>query len=647
MKKFRIVLIIALCLVICAMLVACGEDNIVKDPYAYELQEMKPMAKQDPNNEYDWPIVQRREYTVNDDFNYEQIVVSLSNSESLNNLFHDYVPEDFGIKGILIIEERWKQELENFRRQYYNGWTSSGKTVDPEGNYIERPKFFSRALIVGLSEPSKEEAIRIMDEFCELDGVVSSDQYVEHSAGVGWMATSSDTRIGEQWGLEKIDAFGAWDTTRGSSNVKVGVIDTGIYRDHPDLYPNVDTTVGRGSSYSSDPFYANSTQYHGTLVAGVIGAVGNNGLGVSGVCQNVSLVSLRADGLTRDSDGIYLEDADEVIAAIKYATSENIPILNFSGGFTLNGNGGAVIDTVQVEKLKKAIDAYSGLLVVGAGNNNANLDNFDLYPQVLDCDNMIVVGGSNRNDGLWVSGSYGTNYSSTKVDLFAPSVDILTTLPYDEYMSVDGTSLASPFVAGVAALVLSKHPSLNAMEIKKFILDNVDSVSAFSGKCVTGGRLNAKKAVEAAHIHTKLNCTYKNLGFSSGHMVTCTVCDFSEQQAHNWVAINSSSTSAVQYYRCFECGAKSDFMAIPNPYALGQDIATFIDNAEAEMDGDFVIELTPHIAIVKRNGAYYLWYECDENGRPTFDVGEIAESKWGSVLKDVVLQLFGFTDKLV
>lgn len=108
MKRFKIVLVIILCLVVCAMLVACGDDNTVKDPYAYELQEMKPMAKPDPNNEYDWPIVPQKEYTVNDDFNYHQLIITLSNSESLNNLFHDYEPKDFGINGVLAIEERRK-----------------------------------------------------------------------------------------------------------------------------------------------------------------------------------------------------------------------------------------------------------------------------------------------------------------------------------------------------------------------------------------------------------------------------------------------------------------------------------------------------------------------------------------------------------
>ena len=611
MKSTRKVLIMILILVFaCMFFVACNDKGNLNDNNSSQQVLRKPTADPDPNNPYDiaTDVTDYRTTTIK--FEFERMSITFTNSESLNNLFYDYKIEDFDVEKFDSVCERYPEDLAEIRKRV---------KLNAFGVLTSQ---YTRSLWLTLKNPDKENVLDYIDEFRKDKGVRYASPEVNNPAG--WFATANDELIDHQQSVfEKIELFDAWDTTTGSSNVKVGVIDTGIYKYHPDLTSNVYTALGCGSDYSSDPYYVGDTQYHGTMVAGIIGAKGNNGIGISGVCQNVSLVSLRADGNVFDSnDGMYLEDADCVIRAIVYATNNNIPILNFSGGFYGD-------DELRRDRMKNAINNYKGLLIVGSGNKNLDVDSTAIYPQDFDCDNMIVVGAVNRNDTKWSR----SNYGSTTVDLFADGNNIETTFPYESYTYAEqerlhvhlssGTSLAAPFVTGVAALILSKCPTLSAAELKGFILDNVDAVPSLAGKCVTGGRLNAKKAVEAAHAHNITTCNYTNLS-TSKHRAICRFCEYSQEEAHDWQPIYVGAD--ISRYMCSKCGAYSKRVPIIIS-SVSQNVLALMNEKESSTSGDYEFEITQDIVFVKKNGKYYLMVACDENGNIIADLSKVLKKE--------------------
>lgn len=360
-------------------------------------------------------------------------------------------------------------------------------------------------------------------------------------------------------------------------------------------------------SCGTDP-YLDQVQ-HGTLTAGIIGAVGNNGKGTSGVCWNVKIASLKA------CVGAEHETIDLVIEAIKCAKENNIKLLNYSGGFYQN----EINNDSELIRFKQAIDDYPGLIVVAAGNAGANIDSTKTYPHEFDCDNMIVVGATTTSDAR---ASY-SNYSATKVDLFAPGY-AYTTNNNGRYIGLSATSLAAPYVTGVAALLLSKYPNLCAGELKCFIMQNVDQIASLSGKCVSGGRLNAKKALANAHTHPHFNSTYQNLGVKRGHIAICNLCGFEKSCLHNWMEVKKPNTGIVTGYECFNCHAKSQLVAIPEPFSLlAPNVLALINEKESVTSGDFDIEITKDVAIVKKDGKYYLMIACDDNGNPVADLSRV------------------------
>lgn len=284
---------------------------------------------------------------------------------------------------------------------------------------------------------------------------------------------SNDTLEFLQYALGKIQAQEAWSITTGSKNIKVGVVDTGIHS-HPDLNANVVS----GRNYIGDD--ANATESfnhaHGNMVAGIIGAVGNNDKGIAGINWNVSLVPLRIV----DEDDFW--SYDDLIAAINFARNNNIPIINCSLGISKYDS-----------ECKEAIENYEGLVVCSAGNEGENADVHKNYPAGFNCDNIISVAATKRSDSLRSDSNYGV----TTVDLGAPGNGVWTTTNTG-YDTFNQTSCAAPHVTGVAALILSVRPDLSAEQVKACILNGVDEVDALQGKCVTGGRLNAYKAVQYA-----------------------------------------------------------------------------------------------------------------------------------------------------
>ena len=329
----------------------------------------------------------------------------------------------------------------------------------------------------------------------------------------------NDTRYGELWGLNNtgqlingfagtpdadIDAPEAWDLQTGSSSIVVGVIDTGR-QDHVDLVGNLWTNPGDPTFNGVDNdgngkiddvhgwnFFGNNNvlyasdacdDAHGTHTAGTIGAKGNNAAGVVGVNWDVSIMTLKFLG----GAGCSGSTADAVLA-VQYAASKGAKLTSNSWG----GGG-------QSNALLNAINAAGILFIAAAGNGGLdqigdNNDNIPFFPCNEASPLIICVASTTKTDGL----SSFSNFGATKVHLGAPGSEILSTIPVDAYAYFNGTSMATPHVAGVAALIAAEYPGISAADIKCRILQNVDPKPALAGKTVTGGRLNAFKALNAA-----------------------------------------------------------------------------------------------------------------------------------------------------
>jgi thermitase len=302
-----------------------------------------------------------------------------------------------------------------------------------------------------------------------------------------------------------IDASEAWNTTTGSAGTVVAVIDEGIDINHPDLRDNIwtnpDEISGNGKDddkngyvddingydfanndntvYDPDLITGNGDE-HGTHVAGTIAATANNGVGITGVNWDARIAALKFLG----PDGGYTSDAVE---AINYAVREGMPISNNSWG------GGGKSQSLQ-DAIAKA-DAAGHLFVAAAGNGGSDGvgDNNDVtphYPSNYENSNIISVAATDATDTL----ASFSNFGATTVDLAAPGVSILSTLP-GGYGRYSGTSMATPHVAGVAALIESENSILDDAGIKSQILQFADKKTSLQNKVVTGGRLNASGSV--------------------------------------------------------------------------------------------------------------------------------------------------------
>ncbi|MCL2563807.1 MAG: S8 family serine peptidase [Oscillospiraceae bacterium] len=306
--------------------------------------------------------------------------------------------------------------------------------------------------------------------------------------------TPNDPYFTSQWALQAINAPQAWNLTTGSRSVVVGVIDTGISGTHPDLAANLwvnpnpnqngyindihgfNFADGRGGvPYDLHP----ST--HGTHVSGIIGAAGNNGAGTSGINWNVSLAWL---GISQNGGSLLLSAA---IEALNYANNNGIRVTNNSWGGYANS-----------ELLRQAIANYNGLFVAAAGNETNNNNTNPAFPASYNLPNIISVASTDEGDVL----SYFSNYGSTTVHIAAPGGNILSTYGPNTYAYMSGTSMASPQVAGVAALLLSHNPNYTTDQMRVAILDSADRIPSLSGRVVTGGRLNAYNALTRAPVAT-------------------------------------------------------------------------------------------------------------------------------------------------
>jgi len=269
---------------------------------------------------------------------------------------------------------------------------------------------------------------------------------------------------------------------------------------------------------------------------------GGNGAGVAGVSWFSTVVPLKVTYQEWEWFQWHTRyDAQAIANAIAYAEGARIPILNAS-----------FESSQEYAPIKAQIENYQGLFVCAAGNGGGDLSNTSAWPAKWHLSNMIVVGASDSND----SPAQFSNYSSSLVDVFAPGTGIVscypTALASGGVATLAGTSQATPFVSGTAALLASQYPSLmNVPSLRASILGNVSSVSSLSSKCATGGRLNANWAISNPyHIHVY----DRGYQYSTPvkHLVLCK-CGAGTLETHVWDFGNTWWSGSYEYGYCAFC----------------------------------------------------------------------------------------------
>ncbi len=331
-------------------------------------------------------------------------------------------------------------------------------------------------------------------------------EYAEPNYEVRALLTPNDPRYPELYAMRNtgqtggtpgadIRASNAWDLFTGDPNLLVGVIDTGVDYNHPDLAANAWTNPGEipGNSVDDDnngfvddvhgydfvnndgdPFDDNG---HGTHVSGTIGGVGNNGIGVVGVNWNVKIAGIKF--LSAGGSG----STANAILSVEYAITIGCRLTSNSWGG--GGFSQALLDAIN------AAGAAGQLFVAAAGNAGSNTDVSPAYPASYDSPYIISVAATDHNDGL----ASFSNFGLTTVDLGAPGVDILSCEPGGNYQLLSGTSMATPHVAGACALAWGRFPGASNLQIKQLIMVKADPIPALAGRCVTGARLNVFLAI--------------------------------------------------------------------------------------------------------------------------------------------------------
>ena len=368
--------------------------------------------------------------------------------------------------------------------------------------------------VEAIDDLDNADAASIVAEYSKLPEVEYAEPNfeinLEESEGPLVPVLPHDPQFGDQWALSNsgqkggtkgadISATLAWATTTGTDKLVVAVLDTGVDYTHQDLAANMwarpdslapyhDAELGtiddlngfNAVDNASDPMDDNG---HGTHCAGIIGAEGENDLGIAGVNWKVQIMPLKfmgagGSGTTKDA----IEAINYVIDRKKAGV--NVRIISASWGSTQRSRS---LEAV----IRKAYE-NDILFVAAAGNSSVDNDRTPHFPSSYDVPNVISVAALDRHDQL----ASFSNYGVKSVAIAAPGVDILSTWLGNEYEEKSGTSMATPVVSGVAALVLAENPRMSVDYLRKKLLASTDPIVALKGKTVTGGRINAAKAME-------------------------------------------------------------------------------------------------------------------------------------------------------
>lgn len=371
--------------------------------------------------------------------------------------------------------------------------SSTTKKVQESLQKGEIPQIYHRLLTIKLKIPSKQAVLDAIDLLITREDVYGAgiNGYVIRPASIGDNGFDSDVVTNDnsgnlQWGLECINVSKCWNFTMGSPEILVGVVDSGIKSDHEDLIGRVDSDLSvdftkddyNNPNNDDDSGAFVDANGHATHISGIIGANANNSEGITGVSSGIKLASLKIYNQTGYSE----QAIENLIDAIEYATVSEIPILNLSLATD------RMLD-YELSRLYDALSRYPGIAVCAAGNNNTN--NIE-YPAGYDLDNVISVGaiemseqiytrwaeelvqGGGFNQDFPVGGRpVGSNYGEW-VDIFAPGHNVYSTWKNGAYCYQSGTSMATPFVVGVVAMLKSINPELTNTQIKSAILNTAD-----------------------------------------------------------------------------------------------------------------------------------------------------------------------------
>ncbi len=414
----------------------------------------------------------------------------------------------------------------------------------PDVAHVEKNMILKLQTNIEVHDPVLRAQIEEMSAYEQLTGVIANrgtDNPEIPLTIVG--GSGADPLFDKQWGMLDNDVKGAWNTagTKGSSDVIVAVIDTGVDYTHEDLVDNMWRNPGEigqdanganratngidddGNGFVDDvvgwdfgrddnkPYDLHKTGLallmggnpgHGTHVAGCVAATGDNGKGISGVAPNVKIMGMRF--ITEEGQGT----TEGAIGAITYAVDNGANILQNSWGSEGDGGDQQASQALQ-DAIQYALDR--GVLFVAAAGNGHQGKGYDndsdpkpAYPASYPHENIISVAALDKTDQLGAFSNWGRN----TVDIGAPGVAVFSTVPDNVYQDTvinipglivatwDGTSMAAPHVSGAAALYMSQHPNADWREVKQAILNSASPVSSLQGKSVSNGKLNVRALVQ-------------------------------------------------------------------------------------------------------------------------------------------------------
>ncbi|MBC8097208.1 MAG: S8 family serine peptidase [Akkermansiaceae bacterium] len=342
-----------------------------------------------------------------------------------------------------------------------------------------------------------------------------------------------------------IHAPDGWDFQSSASNIIVAVLDTGVRLTHEDLVSNLWVNTNdntHGYNAFDDSHNPTDNEGHGTLVAGILGAVGNNGVGITGVAWDVQLMI----GKCLDTDG---EGTDSsVIAALEFAQTNGARIINtsFSSAFFSE----AVSNTIASLR-------DDGIIIVAASGDSllesTDVDLMPTYPACYDLDNIVSVASTGNDDTL----GYRSNYGVTNVDLAAPGDLMFSTCfmadnAYYPHTVQDpplfGSSFATAHVSGALALILEKFPGEDYQTSLRRLLLAVDKVPALEGMCATGGRLNLVHAFSPPIRMKFMEATGETFSLRVETSPNRTCIIEASPDLLNWSAMGTNTTSIAGYF---------------------------------------------------------------------------------------------------
>lgn len=404
--------------------------------------------------------------------------VKLSEIKKIAGRFNDRVEDNLeSVKGLVAIDDLDGAEIDTVIAQY--------KALGDAVEYV------SPNDVITLDDPTSPVATR--------------DAFLREPVD----ASPNDPHFAEQWALSNtgqdggkegadLSALNAWTKTKGSKDVVVAVLDTGVDYTHLDLASNMwarpdnvpqyfDEELGTYNDLqgfdaninASDPMDENG---HGTHCSGIVGAEGNNNEGIAGINWNVQIMPLKFLG--RGGFGT----TKDAIEAINYAIDRkqkgvNIRIISASWGSTQYSK--------PLEDAIRAAGEQGILFVAAAGNSSTDNDRKPHYPSNYDLPNVISVAALDRTDSL----ASFSNYGAKTVHVAAPGREIVSTWLGNAYREASGTSMATPYVSGIAALVIANEPNISVEKLRERIIKSVDKIDSLNGKVVSGGRINAAKAL--------------------------------------------------------------------------------------------------------------------------------------------------------